>query len=50
MEIAAQNNCIVVVYLQRGSDKILATIGDIRPGNKHQTGSLTNRKHASTNA
>lgn len=49
METAAQNNCIVVIYLQRGSNKILA-IGDLRPSNKHQTGSSTNRKHVSANA
>lgn len=50
METAAQNNCIVVIYLQRGSDKILATIGDLRPSDKHQAGSSTNRKHVSANA
>lgn len=50
VETAARNNCVVLVYLQKGSDKILATIEDLRPSNKHQTGSSTNRKHVSANA
>lgn len=50
VETAAQNNCVVQFYLQKRSDKILATIEDLRPSNKHQTGSSTNRKRVSASA